>query len=85
MPEVSRFYGIVIKMFFDDHDPPHFQVEYREYDAIIFIQDGRMKGELPRRAIRMVYEWLDLHQKELMENWNSIQETGVFNKIEPLK
>ena len=54
MPEVSRFYGIVIKMFFDDHDPPHFHVEYREVDAIIFIQDGRMKGELPRRAIKMV-------------------------------
>lgn len=54
MPELSRFYGIVIKMFFDDHEPPHFHVEYQEYDAIFFIQDGRMKGELPRRAIRMV-------------------------------
>ena len=85
MPEISRFYGIVIKMFFDDHNPPHFHVEYQEYDAIVHIQDGVMKGEMPKRALKMVFEWMELHREELLLNWNSMQSTGDYIKIEPLK
>jgi len=57
MPEVSSFYGIIISMQFDDHNPPHFHVRY---GAQITIRDGIIKGSLPRRALNLVYEWLDL-------------------------
>lgn len=85
MPEISRFYGIIIRMFFDDHSPPHFHIEYQDFEATINIEDGTVKGEIPRRALSLVYDWLDLHKDELIENWKSIQETGKYNSIAPLK
>ncbi len=59
MPEISRFYGIIITMFVVDHNPPHFHVRYGEHRALITIQDGMIEGKLPRRALSLVYEWLD--------------------------
>ncbi len=85
MPTISTFYGIVIMMFFDEHNPPHFHVQYGEYRAIITIKDGVVKGELPRRALTLVFDWLDLHKDELTENWERMQRGDKFNKIEPLK
>ncbi len=85
MPEISRFYGIVVRMFFEDHNPPHFHIEYQEYEASVNIEDGMVKGEISRRALKLVYEWLDIHREELFENWKNIQKTGEFIKIEPLK
>ena len=70
MPEISRFYGIIIGMFFNEHNPPHFHVKYEEYKAEITIKDGIVTGKLPRRALNLVFEWLDLHRDELLENWN---------------
>lgn len=55
MPEVSRFYGIIIYMFFMDHDPPHFHVKYQEYEATINIEDGIVRGEVPRRALNLIF------------------------------
>lgn len=85
MPELCRFYGIVVRMFFEDHNPPHFHISYQSYDAIVTIKEGLVKGEMPRRALNLVFEWLDLHRDDLMANWELIQSTGEFNKIEPLK
>ena len=85
MPEISRFYGIIIRMFFDDHNPPHFHISYQNYDATINIENGTVKGEMPRRALKLVFDWLDLYKEELKDNWNSIKETGKYNKIQPLK
>ena len=85
MPEISRFYGIVVRMFFRDHNPPHFHIEYQEYEAVIDIESGTVKGEMPRRALKLVYEWLDLHKNELLENWELAQQRKSLNKIEPLK
>lgn len=56
MPEISKFYGIIIFMYIDDHNPPHFHVWYEDYQAIVTIQDGIITGSLPRRALRLVYE-----------------------------
>ncbi|MCL2440212.1 MAG: DUF4160 domain-containing protein [Treponema sp.] len=85
MPEVSRFLGIVILMYFDDHNPPHFHVRYNDYRAIISINDLLLiQGELPPRVLGLVIEWAGLHKKELMENWNMVKETGKWFKIEPL-
>jgi len=84
MPEISRFYGIVIYMFFNDHNPPHFHVNYQGYDAIIEIENGTVTGQIPRRALKMIYEWLDLHKDELMNNWEKMTLRKPLSKIEPL-
>ena len=83
MPEISNFYGIMIAMLFDDHNPPHFHVRYGEYRAVITIQDGTVKGTLPRRALNLVFEWLDLHRGELLDNWRRIEERQELFKSEP--
>jgi hypothetical protein len=85
MPEISKFYGIVISMLFDDHNPPHFHVKYGDYRAQITIKDGTIKGILPRRALNLVYEWLDLHREELLENWKRIENRQILLKVEPLQ
>ena len=85
MPEISRFYGIIIRMFFNDHNPPHFHVEYQDYEAVISIKDGIVNGNMPRRALKLVFEWLDLHKDELIENWELSHTERPLNKIEPLK
>ncbi len=85
MPEISRFYGLIIYMNYKDHAPPHFHVWYGDYKAIVTIKDGIVKGEMPKRALKMIFEWLELHREELMIDWNLAQEGDRLNKIEPLK
>jgi hypothetical protein len=85
MPELSRFLGIVIAMYFKDHNPPHFHVLYNEYDAEIEIKTlAILEGELPPRVFGLALEWAGLHKEELLDDWNLIQATGKFNKIQPL-
>ncbi len=68
MPEVTRFYGIVVKLFFGDHPPPHFHVVYGEYNALFNIETLEMiEGDLPNRATKMVIEWATRYQSELLE------------------
>ncbi len=82
MPEITRFYGIVIKLFFGDHPPPHFHAVYGEYNALFSIDPIEMiEGDLPSRAKKLVIEWASLHQSELLEIWNSQE----FRKLPPLK
>lgn len=87
MPEISRFYGIIIRMFFKDHLPPHFHAEYGEHSAQIGINDGEIvEGSLPRKALRLVQAWAEIHKDELMDNYKqSLKEGGIISKIEPLK
>jgi hypothetical protein len=71
MPEVSRFYGIVIKIFYDDHNPPHFHAEYGEHEVLVSIGTlAILSGGLPARALGMVTEWASLHQRELSAAWS---------------
>jgi len=85
MPELSRFLGMVISIYFDDHNPPHFHVEYNDNEALISIDDlSVMKGNLPPRVMGLAIEWARLHQDELLENWNMVKDSGNFNKIAPL-
>ena len=85
MPELSRFLGIVVAMYFKDHNPPHFHVLYNEYDAEIEIKTlAILDGELPPRVLGLALEWAGLHKDELLDDWNMIQTTGKFNKIQPL-
>ncbi|MFZ5819290.1 MAG: DUF4160 domain-containing protein [Chloroflexota bacterium] len=86
MPEISRFFGIIIFMYFDEHNPPHFHVKYNEERAIISINELKlMEGGLSRRALSMVLEWANEHRAELLQNWNSLQTTGEYSKIAPLE
>ena len=66
MPEVSRFFGIVIRLYYNDHDPAHFHAIYGEHEALIAIETlAVLRGELPRRAMALVLEWAALHRQEL--------------------
>ena len=88
MPLISSFYGILIKMYFGDHVPPHFHAEYGEFAAQISINDfGVIEGYLPPKALALVVEWASIHKNEIAENWKILSEdgNGVFNKIEPLR
>lgn len=69
----------------NEHNPPHFHVWYEDYKAIITIKDGIITGSLPRRALNLVYEWLDLHQDELLDNWRRLSNFESPVRIDPLK
>ncbi len=85
MPEISRFYGIIIQMFYNDYHPPHFHIEYGEYKAIINFEDEVIKGLMPKRALNLVFEWMEIHREQLVENWKLAKEGKPLNKIEQLK
>ncbi|MDX9748116.1 MAG: DUF4160 domain-containing protein [Paludibacter sp.] len=85
MPEISRFYGLIILMNYKDHNPPHFHLWYGDYKALITIEDGIVKGEMPQRALQLVFSWLELHKKDLLYNWELAQKGEILQKIEPLK
>ena len=85
MPEICRFYGIIIQMFFNDHNPPHFHIVYGDFKAVVSIEDEIVEGFMPKRALKLVFEWMELHKKELMDNWELAQNGELPKKIEPLK
>ena len=86
MPTISAFYGIIIRMFFNDHAPAHFHAEYAEYKAVVDIQTLKIiQGDLPRRAAQLVLDWAELHQKELLEDWALCQSKQQPKPISPLK
>lgn len=85
MPEISRFLGILIKMFWNEHNPPHFHAEYGKYHVEIDIKNlAILNGYLPPRVLGIVVEWAELHQHELMANWASMRHDAKYDKIEPL-
>jgi hypothetical protein len=86
LPTISAFYGILIRMFFNDHAPPHFHVQYAEYKATVDIRSLALsEGNLPRRALELVLDWAELHQDELLEDWRLCEEKQQPNPIEPLQ
>lgn len=86
MPEISRFFGIIIKMYYADHPPKHFHAEYNEFRAMISIEDLKIvEGQLPPRALKLIIEWAALHKKELLENWNRATTRSKLEKIKPLE
>lgn len=82
MPEISRFFGIVITMYFNEHNPPHFHVRYNDLEVIFDMEEGAFtKGILPARQARLVLAWYEIHKDELIDLWN----TKSFKKIKPLE
>lgn len=85
MPEVSRFFGIIIAMYFDEHNPPHFHARYgKEYVAIEIRTLSVIEGKFSPKALGIVMEWASQHQKELMNNWEMARQSKPLSKIEPL-
>jgi len=85
MPTISRFYGILIQMYFGDQHPPHFHALYSEFEALIDIQTFEViRGELPGRAMALVLEWAEKHRDELTEDWELCSQNQTPFKILPL-
>jgi hypothetical protein len=84
MPEICRFYGIIIFMSYNDHDPPHFHARYEDQEVTIEIKSGTVKGQMSKRALRMLFEWSEIHREELMENWRLARERKQHQKVPPL-
>lgn len=85
MPEISRFYGIVIRMFYNEHAPPHFHAVYAGVEVVIDIRTlAVIRGKLPARAMGLVVEWATLHQDELMHDWNLARAEDALQPIDPL-
>ena len=85
MPEVSRFFGIVITMYYDEHNPPHFHARYGRDRAAIAIETLQVReGKFPPRALGLVVEWASEHQEELMANWEAARNDTPPSKTAPL-
>lgn len=86
MPTISMFYGIMIQMFWADHNPPHFHARYGDFKGIISIHELKMiEGNLPIRALSLILDWAELHQQELLVDWDLCIKKQRPHKIEPLK
>ncbi len=85
MPEISLFYGIRVTMYWNDHNPPHFHAEYSNYKAVILIEDGAiLEGHLPKRQLKFVLAWTEIHKDELMQNWELAKDNKPLMRINPL-
>jgi hypothetical protein len=86
MPTISAFYGLIIQMYFREHAPPHFHVRYADHKAVVDIQGlSIIEGKLPRRASHLVLDWAELHQAELMRDWDLCQALQQPEPIAPLE
>lgn len=85
MPEISRFLGVVIAMYYNDHAPPHFHARYGGFEITVRISDGVVSGRFPRRALALVVEWYTQHQAELLQNWEFARERRPLLRIDPLE
>jgi Domain of unknown function (DUF4160) len=86
LPEISRFLGIIIAMYFSDHAPPHFHAKYGDFKAVIAIDTGEMiEGRLPPRVLGLVQEWREYHRAELTEDWRLAREKRALKRIAPLE
>ena len=86
MPYVSMFFGIIIRMFFSEHNPPHFHAEYQGTEGIFNFDGDMLQGNIKSNtALRLIKEWTVLRKNELDDNWNNISNRVGINKIEPLQ
>jgi hypothetical protein len=85
LPEICRFYGIAIKLFWNDHEPPHFHAEYDDFAAVISIGTlALIGGELPPRGLGLTVEWATLHRSELLELWARARSCQPLGRLDPL-
>jgi uncharacterized protein DUF4160 len=85
VPEISRFLGIVIGMFYREHGVSHFHAVYGEHKITVEIESNTVRGTFPTRALRLVLEWASLHKSELLANWERARQRQPLIRIEPLE
>lgn len=86
MPEISRFFGIIIAMYYNDHPPSHFHVRYGQQKALIAIETlSVLEGGLKPRTLGLVIEWASQHQSELMRDWELARQNVPLENIDPLE
>jgi len=85
MPIISRFYGILIYMYWRDHSPPHSHAKYQGMEITVEIETGHVEGRISAKALRLVQKWRQLHKAELLQNWKCAEEKRVLMPIEPLE
>ncbi|MDE5612213.1 MAG: DUF4160 domain-containing protein [Odoribacter sp.] len=85
MPEICRFFGIIISLYWKDHNPPHLHFTYGNYECSISVLDRIVDGQAPAKVIAKVNEWIDLHEGEILVAWEKAQKGDRIDKIEPLK
>lgn len=85
MPIISRFFGIVIFMFWREHRPPHFHAKYGDEEIVVEIESGQVNGAMPKRALALVQEWRKLHKKELLNEWDLAEQKKMLFPIKPLE
>ena len=85
MPVVSKFLGILITMYWNEHNPAHFHAKYGEYKIIVYIDSGVIEGKFPKRALKLVMEWYEIHKDELIENWELCAKREMPKPIAPLE
>lgn len=85
MPEISRFFGIIVSLFWRDHNPPHIHFTYGDYECSMSIVDRVVDGKAPAKVIAKVNEWIDIHESEILSAWEKAQNGEKIEKITPLK
>ena len=85
MPVISMFYGMIIMMHYNDHNPPHFHVDYQGVRASFDFDGNILRGKIPSKQIKIIQAWCAIHRDELVANWKLASEGDTIYKIEPLK
>ena len=85
MPIISRFFGILVFMFWREHNPPHFHAKYGDDEVVIEIEEGTVSGEMQKRALSLVQEWRELHKEELLRDWHLAEQKKALFPIKPLE
>jgi hypothetical protein len=85
LPIISRFFGVVIYMYWKDHAPAHFHAKYQGEEAVIEIETGKVEGRINARALGMVQEWRQIHRVQLIENWTLAEQKRILRQIKPLE
>ena len=85
MPEISRFFGIIISLYWNDHNPPHIHADYSGAEFTISVLDRIVEGRAPAKVIAKVNEWIDLHESEILELWTRAQNGEELGRIAPLR
>jgi len=85
MPIISKFFGILIYMYWKDHAPPHFHAKYGDDEIVVEIRNGNISGNMSNRAIKMIQEWRELHKEELLKDWKLAEKKKALCAINPLE
>jgi len=85
MPIISRFFGIVIYMYWKDHAPPHFHAKYGDDEIVVEIRTGNVSGYMSNRTIKLIQEWRELHKEELLKDWKLAEQKKALFAINPLE